>query len=268
MAFTVFFDASNAHPVLSAQPAADELMTALLPPLSVGSAAACCNAKQIDYPPARASDAGLTMKVEGQGNGYATEWGLQLTPGQRTDTTATDGTDLNNGASTAFGAQCYLQAVAFTGTSVTVTIQHAPDGSTWATLAAFAAVDAAPATQRIATFSGTFSATDASPAVFTAPGSAFSNGTPVALAAPPLPQLLPGGFTAGTTYYVVSASGDTFELSATSGGSAINSSSAGTGAVNQVVEQYLRVITSGTFSSATFAVMVNRNTAMANFAGG
>lgn len=265
MSFTSFFDAANAHPVLSALPTADELMTFMVPPLAIGSPAACLNAKQIDYPPARASDAGLTMKVEGQGQGYGLEWGLQLTPGLRTDTADTNGASLNNGAATLYGAQCYLQVTAFTGTSVTVEVEHAPDNATWTSLATFTAVTAAPATQRLSALTGPgpepFTATDASPAVFTAPGSTLVNGTPVALAAPPAPQSLPGGFTAATVYYVVNASGDTFELSATSGGSPINSTSAGAGFVGQVVQQYLRVITSGTFSSATFAVVVNRNPA-------
>jgi hypothetical protein len=267
MSFTSFFDAANAHPVLSALPTADELMTFLVPALAIGSAGVCLNAKQIDYPPSRATDGGLTMKVEGQGNGFGLEWGLQLTPGLRTDTADTNGTSLNNGAATLYGAQAYLQVTAFTGTSVTVTVQHSPDNATWTTLEAFTAVTAAPATQRLGTYTGPVTATLASPAVFTAPGSALANGTPVVLSAPPAPQALPGGFTAGTTYYVVSASGATFELAATSGGSALNSSSAGAGIVTQLVQQYLRVITSGTFSSATFAVVVNRNPAIAWFAG-
>jgi hypothetical protein len=52
------------------------------------------------------------------------------------------------------GAQSYLQVTQFTGTSVTVTVQHSPDNSTWTTLTAFTAVTAAPATQRL-TASGT-----------------------------------------------------------------------------------------------------------------
>jgi hypothetical protein len=72
-----------------------------------------------------------------------------------------------------------------------------------------------------------FTATHASPCVFTAAGSSFANGTPVSL----LGASVPGGFTAGTSYFVVSASGDTFELSATYGGSAVNSSGTGSGTV-------------------------------------
>ena len=75
-----------------------------------------------------------------------------------------------------------------------------------------------------------FTATNASPCVFTATGSSYANGNQVQLSG----ASLPAGFTAGTTYFVVSASGTTFELSATSGGSAINSTSTGSGTVAAV----------------------------------
>lgn len=67
-------------------------------------------------------------------------------------------------------------------------------------------------------------ATSASPAVFTAADTAVPNGTPVILGG-----TAPTGFTAGVTYWAVASSGMTFELAATRGGSAINSSSTGTG---------------------------------------
>jgi hypothetical protein len=72
-----------------------------------------------------------------------------------------------------------------------------------------------------------YTATSASPCVFTAPGSAYSNGTTVQLTGS-----VPTGLTAGTTYYVVGASTDTFKLATTSGGTAINSSSTGIGSVS------------------------------------
>lgn len=71
-----------------------------------------------------------------------------------------------------------------------------------------------------------FTATHASPCVFTASGSYYGDGTLVSLSG----GSLPAGFTA-TNYFVVNASGDTFQLSATSGGSAINSTSTGSGNV-------------------------------------
>jgi hypothetical protein len=74
-----------------------------------------------------------------------------------------------------------------------------------------------------------FTATNASPCVFTAAGWYFGNGTPVILSG----GSLPAGFTAGTQYFVVNVNvgAGTFQLSATSGGAAINSTSTGSGTV-------------------------------------
>lgn len=77
-----------------------------------------------------------------------------------------------------------------------------------------------------------FTATSASPAVFTAAGSAYAAGQPVALYG----TGLPAGFTAGVIYYVVSPAGTSFQLAATAGGPAIASTSAGAGTV--VAAQY------------------------------
>jgi len=78
--------------------------------------------------------------------------------------------------------------------------------------------------------------TNASPGVFTAPGSGYSNTQTVVLfnAAG---ATIPAAFTVGTIYYVVSASGTTFSLSATSGGSAINTSGAGAGLVQAITTE-------------------------------
>ena len=150
-----------------------------------------------------------------------------------------------------------MQVTAFAGTSVTVTVQQSADNATWITLgSAFTAVTAAPAFQRVTTAAAqTFTATNASPCVFTVPGSAYANGVPVELSGASLPT----GFSAGTVYYVVSSSGSTFQLSATSGGAAINSTSTGSGTVTPAVLRYLRAITTGTFNPATFAVVACRN---------
>jgi hypothetical protein len=257
MGFTSFMDVANAHPVLDALPTTDVQMMLLLPTLAVGAAAACLNAKQIGYDPTRSNSGELTLKVAGEGNSYGLEWGVALTTGLRTDTSATPGASLDNAASSAWGAQMYLQVTAFSGTDVTVTVQQSADNSTFITLGAFTQVTAAPGTQRITTAAAqSFTATHASPCVFTVPGSAPANGTVQALSG-----TVPTGFTAGTAYYVVSSSGSTFELSATSGGGAINSSTTGTGTVTPAVLRYLRATTttSGGFTSATFAVVVNRN---------
>jgi hypothetical protein len=76
--------------------------------------------------------------------------------------------------------------------------------------------------------------TSASPGVITAPGY-----VPVANDAVQLSFLaggsIPTGLTAYTTYYVVSPSTDTFEVSATKGGSAINTTSTGASLVLHLI---------------------------------
>jgi hypothetical protein len=85
-----------------------------------------------------------------------------------------------------------------------------------------------------------FTATNASPCVFTASGWYWGNGTPVILAG----GSLPAGFTAGTTYFVVNVNigAGTFQLAATSGGAAINSTSTGSGTVQSI--SYSRIVNS------------------------
>jgi hypothetical protein len=68
-----------------------------------------------------------------------------------------------------------------------------------------------------------FTVTIASPAVVTSTLT-LANNTPVILTNTGYPSALPTGLTVGTTYYVKNASGNTFNLSATPGGAAINTS--------------------------------------------
>ena len=71
------------------------------------------------------------------------------------------------------------------------------------------------------------SCTLASPGVFTVPGYAPTNGDAIAFSVD-TGGSLPVALTVGQKYFVVGASGATFNVSATSGGSAINTASAGT----------------------------------------
>lgn len=100
----------------------------------------------------------------------------------------------------------------------------------------------APAVADLVLLNGTvtpypFTATSAG-SLFTAPGSAYSNGTPVVLSS--AGATLPGGFAAGVTYWVVSASGPAFQLSAASGGSpqAVTSTGSGTVTATDTVALY------------------------------
>jgi len=78
------------------------------------------------------------------------------------------------------------------------------------------------------TASSTVTITNASPAVITWTAHGLTAGTMVAFTTT---GALPTGLTAGTTYYVIAAglATDTFRVSATAGGAAINTSSAGSG---------------------------------------
>lgn len=74
-------------------------------------------------------------------------------------------------------------------------------------------------------------ATNASPAVFTASNHGMPNGTAVQITGTP-----PTGFSTGTTYYVVSTATNTFDLASIPGGTAINSSSTGSSIVIHIAD--------------------------------
>lgn len=152
--FTSFFNAATSaeHPALSGLPRTD-VVASYFRGTTLGNTSACINGKQVNYDPTRDNTGNLTLKVEVQANGFGLEWGLMLTPGLRTDTTATSGTALDNAASSGFGAQAYLQVTAITGTSVDILVQHSADNSTWATLIDFGSQAAAGAAR--GTASGT-----------------------------------------------------------------------------------------------------------------
>lgn len=100
---------------------------------ALGSPVACLVAKRTDYALTRGADGAVTFGVPHTANGYPLEWQTLATPGARADTAATNGATIDDGAATSFGAQAYLQIVAFTGTSVTVSIQDSSTGSSgWA----------------------------------------------------------------------------------------------------------------------------------------
>jgi hypothetical protein len=146
---------AQAHEVLSPLPRADVLVT-YCRGTSLGSPAAMTVAKQVNYDPTRGTDGDLTIGVSLQSNAYGTDWGRQVTAGQRTDTAATNGTGVDFGAASSFGLQAVLHVFAFTGTSATVKLQESSDngaGDAWADVVGggFTAVTTGPGAQRIQT---------------------------------------------------------------------------------------------------------------------
>jgi hypothetical protein len=151
--FTSLFDPATgkAHPTLKTLPTAD-IMVTYARGTTLGSDAAAMVAKQLNYDGTRDDKGDFRFEVEAAANGFGLEWGIQLTAGIRSDTTATSpatGVDFTT-VSTAFGWQAYLQAFSFTGTSCTVTIQDSADNSAFTTITggAFTAITAAT-TQRL-----------------------------------------------------------------------------------------------------------------------
>lgn len=134
--FSAWYNSALAHPVLSALPTADIVLTYARGTV-LGNVAACLIGKQINYDGNRQQDGAYALAVSAQANAFGLEWGNQLTAGQRTDTTATSpgtGVDLT-AVSTAFGWQAYLQVFAgFVGTSATMTIQDSADNAAFANM--------------------------------------------------------------------------------------------------------------------------------------
>jgi hypothetical protein len=153
ISFTAFFNpASNQeHPVLSALPTGDVVVT-YARGTTLGNAAACLVAKQLNYDGKRGDSGELKFNVDTKSNGYGLEWGVQLTAGLRTDTVATNGSSYDTGGSLSFGGQAYLQVTGFSGTDVTIKIQDSANNSAFTDVSglSFTAVTAAPFTQRLA----------------------------------------------------------------------------------------------------------------------
>lgn len=91
---------------------------------------------------------------------------------------------------------------------------------------------------------------------FYAGGSAFANGSTVVLEAV-TSVALPGGFSADTVYYVIGVSGSTFQLSATSGGSAITVTSTGSGIMGVI--QTKPVLNGDTVSFSSNALQIQNS---------
>lgn len=128
---TSFFNpaASASHPTFAALPTTDVIAT-YAQGGATGGASVSTVAKMMDYAGARKGDGMFTFKVNSEGNGFGLEWGDQLTAGKVTQGSAGALASLDYGATvgtTAFGLQAWLHVFAFTGTSVTVAVQHSDD---------------------------------------------------------------------------------------------------------------------------------------------
>lgn len=253
MAATAFMDAANAHPVLSALPTADIEMMALVPPLVTGSPVACLNAKQIGYDPSRPADGSLTLKTEGQGNGFGLEWGAALTAGIRTDTTATNGTALDGGGGFATPAVPGSGSPAANTSPLPATV--VVSGGTVSNVVVNGV--------SVGTGDGTYTVPAGQSITLTysvAPTWTWTLQTAFGAQA----YLQATGFAGTSVTVTVQDSADNSSFAAVTGlaftavTAAPNAQRLAT-ANTATLRRYVRVATTGTFTSASFAVMLNRN---------
>jgi hypothetical protein len=121
---------------------------------SIGDPALMIVGKQVNYDWTEGADRSLNGAVEVQTNGVAPEWGELLTAGHRTDTSATNGSSLDNSASSANGGAAMIHCSSFSGTNVTVDVEDSTDDSSFANFIVFTAISAKNKTER-KTASGT-----------------------------------------------------------------------------------------------------------------
>jgi hypothetical protein len=127
--WTSFLNTTGSHLTYDDLPRTD-IQVSYFHRATLGVPAASVVAKQLEYGASRSATAELTLPIKTAGNTYWLDWGLAVTAGKRTDTTATNGTGVDFGswgAPASFGLQAYLHVFSFTGTSATIKLQGSSD---------------------------------------------------------------------------------------------------------------------------------------------
>lgn len=96
---SAFFNpaAGAIHSVLKTLPRTDVIGTYCCV-FGLGNVAGSLVGVQPNYDGTRGADGSFIFKAELDGDGFATDWGVQVTPGFRTDSAATNGTGVDGGA--------------------------------------------------------------------------------------------------------------------------------------------------------------------------
>ncbi len=146
--------AGGEHPNLSTLPTTDRLVT-YLHRSTAGSPAVSCLGKQIDYTGNRGGDGAFTFTVDVEANRHGIEWGVLLTAGAETITsTGALASVTDSTTETYYGAVAAIHLLAFTGSSITLTVEHSNDNGatdTWYTLAGDLASFTAAGSKRVET---------------------------------------------------------------------------------------------------------------------
>jgi hypothetical protein len=140
LTFTSYFNDATAaaHAALRVPTAGAPVTWAL--GQTVGDVAGMIQGLGVSYDPTRGADGSLTFSVTNESYTTLPVWGVMLTPGLKTDTSAANGATLDQGAQTTAGAEAILHVTSFTGSNFTATVQDSANGSDWGTLKAFTQV--------------------------------------------------------------------------------------------------------------------------------
>lgn len=114
------------------------LIVWLLGDAIVGAIGYAMRCRSSDYDVSMPSNNTVTTAFGAEGDGDIER--VECLHPMGAETTTGTGTALDNAASSANGGAIWLEASAFTGTSVTLSVEHSPDNSSWSTLGTFTAV--------------------------------------------------------------------------------------------------------------------------------
>ena len=151
---TWFKDAAlQEHVILSSLPKTDSLVLWALGG-SRGDTAAMLVSNQMDYPLSKGADGSLAATIDAQGNGEPLEWGVMLTAGKITHSSATasgSGTSYDQGAATSSGAVGMLHIMDINSGSPSIVIQDSANNSSFASIIGFSTVadGAEPKAERV-----------------------------------------------------------------------------------------------------------------------
>jgi hypothetical protein len=138
----VFFEQTSEHAALLASnvvPTGDRVVTVPMGS-AVGDSGIGLVAKQANYDVSNGGvSSPITAKASFSANGYAPEFGVMLTAHDDTHSSASNGTAVDNSASSSNGGAGYLQAFSLSSGTPTVKIQHSSDNSTFTDLITFTA---------------------------------------------------------------------------------------------------------------------------------
>ena len=153
-----FFDggADLVDQVLSAAigAASDGQWLVFLAGAAIGARGRGCASVESNYQVSNPVDGAVTVSAAVQSDG-GLDGVVSLHALGAETTSPVNSASVNNAAGSTNGGVAFIQATAFTGTSVVIKIQHSTDDAVWADLVTFTAIDAARDYERVLVAAGT-----------------------------------------------------------------------------------------------------------------